>query len=230
MGDDHDDHDERYERERCRRLMLDWLLSADAKAAAGAELTRRGLTYYDGDELISETYLKLARTALATVPDKPVAYARTALANAALDLLRARRPASPTDFDDEATHVAAPHHLEPDNIVELTNHQDDIRRSLHASLASTKSWIVAAALNAVTLAAHPDVQLPARVPRPADPSDGQADLWAALWLAGERHVFASKADPDDSAKRRQARSRALKKVTQLLISAARATDRSGLDG
>lgn len=217
-----------------RRAMLAWLVTADARAAARAELHRAGLDGYDADDLLHDVAVRLLQADLAAAPDNPVAYARRAIGRRAIDLLRGdlvRRannvPSFRTDDDgdgdkrDPLTALADGDADPSESTIEAAI-EDGIRRALHLALSGTaKVWAVAAALTTLTLRIHPEVALPDDAPRPEVIDDDKADRWAALWLAGEVEVFPSVAEgrPDDPA-RRQARSRKLRTVDELLRSIA----------
>jgi hypothetical protein len=214
--------------------MLGWLMSADARSAARAELHRLGLDAYEPDDLLHDVAIRLLR--VETIPDNPVGYARRALGARAIDLLRGERVrlathathrATDDDIDTDALAARADDDPGPEDTVIGAAVEAAIRRGLQLALAgaaaaAAKVWAVAAALTTVTLRIHPDVELPHEAPRPdADGDDDRADRWAALWLAGEVDVFA---DPDagrpDDAALRQARSRKLREVQRLLESVA----------
>ena len=213
-----------------RSAMVRYLTSADARAAARAELRRRGLDVVDADDLVHDVALRVLRADLPDDLANPIAYVRRALTHRAADLLRGERVRidhvatwMPAHDDEGAVDplVAA---VEPDAVdpsVEAATGavEDALRRALHLrlGLARTKVWAVAAALTTLTLRVHRDVAVPDDAPHPGSGSPAQADRWVALWLAGEGAVF-----PDDDLGRidspalRKARSRRLQEVDDLL--------------
>lgn len=206
-----------------RLAMLSWLMSADARSAAASELHGLGLSFYDPDDLLNDVAVRLFQSM--TVPDNPVAYARRAVTTRAIDLLRGERVrrdrTAPLLLDDDEVRTVpdlADDDAGPSDVVALAAAEDGIRRRLHVVLAGTaKVWTVAAALTTLTLRVHRDVALPDAAPRPTGDDEGKADRWAALWLAGETDVFPDpEAGRHDDPARRQARSRKLRDVSQLL--------------
>jgi hypothetical protein len=198
-----------------RQRMVAWLLSDDARAAARSDLHRLGLDVLDADDLLHDVAVSLLRVALPAELDNPVGYARRALSRRATDLLRGelvRRahdlPLLQTDDEAPLTELVDAADLSPADAAVLATLEDGIRRALQVALAEAKAWTVSAALSTLTLAVHREVALPSGAP--------ETDRWAALWLAGERDVFPDgDARPDDAA-RRQARSRKLRVVDDLL--------------
>ena len=206
-----------------RAAMVAWLRTADARAAAGSELHRLGIAFYDTDDLLQDVAVKVLQAT--TAPDDPVAYARRSLRNQSIDLLRGERvhrarntPLFADDEDGPMIQVPTGDAL-PSDVTAVAELEDGIRRGLSAALAgaAARTWTIAAALTTLTLRIHRDVALPNAVPRPDVDDEAKADRWAALWLAGERDVFpdAAAAQVDDAA-RRQARSRKLREVSRLL--------------
>lgn len=221
--------------ERARQEMVEWLLGADARAAAVSDLHRLGLAGYDAGDLVNDVYLRLARTDLQNCPANPKGYVRRMMQNRATDLLRGervrqrdvRRPAPLEDDEqDRFVDIADPAVLDPSGAAVAIAGEDAMRRALHLRLveAGTKTWTVAAALTTLTLRVHANVALPEGVPEPEAATPGQADRWAALWLAGEVHVFG------DDAATRKARSRRLHDVENLLRQVACALFKDPADG
>lgn len=204
-----------------RDQIVAWLASADARAAARHELRRLGLDVYDPDDLLHDVAVRLLRADLPAL-DRPVAYARRSVQRRALDLLRGERVRRHHDegaLEEPATIADAG--ATPAELAAAGAAEDAIRRALFAALGRAKAWTVAAALSTLTLRMHRSVPLPAAAPRPETDEPDKADRWAALWLAGETDVF-----PDagtgrtDSPAIRQARSRKLRAVDELLRSVA----------
>lgn len=221
--------------------MLRWLQTAEARAAAASELSRRGLGMLDADDLVNDVVLRLARAELPADLRNPVAYARRSLTLHAMDLLRGervvqrRRAAVVVDGDGDgglgALDVADPDAVDPSVEATLAGVEADLRRALHRRLAvaRVRVWAVAAALTTLTLRVHRDVALPAAAPEPEVGSPAKADRWAALWLAGEHDVFPDNERVDDQA-RRKARSRKLQEVERLLADVAGSVLGGSVDG
>jgi hypothetical protein len=208
-----------------RLALVAWLQTDDALAAARSELHRRGLEQYDALDLLNDVAVRLLTADLAATIDNPAGYARRSLQLRTLDLLRGERlrPHDPLPDGFDETEVAHEDH-DPAVLATAAALEDAFRRALTASLAGARTWTVAAALSTLTLRTHPDVALPDDVPEPGgSASAAQADAWAALWLAGERDVFG------EGAAARQARSRKLRAVEDLLRSVAGAVLGGGDD-
>lgn len=143
-----------------RSRMLRYLVSDDARAAARAELRRRGLDVHDPDDLLHDVALRVLRAELPDDLVNPVAYARRALTYRATDLLRGERVRSrheepwarPSGDEDDEPGDPLAAAVEPDAVdpgVEAAAGavEDALRRALHLrlALARTKVWAVAAA-------------------------------------------------------------------------------------
>jgi len=217
-----------------RTVMLRYLESEDARAAARTELRRRGLDLLDPADLVHDVAVRVLRADLPDDLANPVAYVRRAITFRAADVLRGERVrrdlAAPSPADHGGDHgggapgdtlvdVADPDAVDPAVEAATAAIEDGLRRTLHLRLAvaRTKIWAVAAALTTLTLRVHRDVAVPADAPLPDGGSPAQADRWVALWLAGEHAVFpdAAAGRADDPA-RRKARSRRLQEVDDLL--------------
>jgi DNA-directed RNA polymerase specialized sigma24 family protein len=219
-----------------RRAMVDWLLGAEARVAAQAELRRYGLDAYDPGDLVNDVVVSVLQAGFDGGVDNPVGYVRRALTNRARDLLGAdrvrRRRLAPTPRNDEGDDRDAlldledPGAFDPQVLAAARAVETDLRRRLHLALARTKTWVVAAALTTLTLRLHDDVAVPDGVPVPDVGHRDKADRWAALWLAGEHGAFAGDGGPETVATRK-ARSRKLNDVDALLREVA---ERGGRDG
>jgi len=208
--------------------MTTWLMTADARAAAGRELHRLGLGFYDPDDLLSDVAVRLLSAQLTGARDNPVGYARRALANRAIDLLRGQRakPVVPfptvggDDNGDDVHEVDHPDHgALPDDLAVGHEAERSMRRGLLLHLSRVKAkkvWSVAAAVTTLTLSLHRDVELPADAPQPDGGSEIQADRWAALWLAGEGHHFPTSTGRKETNAIRKSRSRALDAIDAVL--------------
>lgn len=219
-------------------VMLRYLASDDAHAAARAELRRRGLDLLDPADLVHDVAVRVLRADLPDDLANPVAYVRRALTFGAADVLRGERvrrdhtapwPSARGQDDggrgERAVEVADPNAVDPAVEAAAAAAEDGMRRALHLRLAvsRTKIWAVAAALTTLTLRMHRDVAVPADAPLPEGGSAAQADRWAALWLAGEDEAFPDpRAGRADDAARRKARSRRLQEVDELLRDVAAA--------
>src|SRR4051794_3143714 len=189
--------DMRTTRDDDRLRMVAWLMTDDAFAAARAELRRQGLDLYEPADLLNDVAVRLLTAELAEPIANVAGYARRSLRLRAIDLLRGERVRPHEPLDDVVSEPADDDADDPAETAALAAGEDGIRRALHLALARTRTWTVAAALATVTLRVHPDVQLPDTIPHPGgSATEGQADRWAALWLAGEVGVFG-----DDAAAR-----------------------------
>ncbi len=96
---------------------------------------------------------------------------------------------------------------------------DDLRVAVERS-ADRPPWLTSAALSLVTLRAYPEIELDG-VPMPeAGATPEQAQGWPALWFAGRRDIFPDKGDDRrERARKNTARSRAVRKVIDLLDAA-----------
>lgn len=204
--------------------LLRWLATDDARAAAAHEVRRLRLPDAVADDLLQNTARRLLVTAARGLPDDldATAYARRALAHAAVDLFRQdrrrRRTESDVDFDGYAGPLPTPSAEAPAQLAVLSDLEDGCRRAVHALLAP-RPWAGAAALTVLTLGCHPGVPVPLGTPLPGGGTPDQDARWAALWLAGLRACFPDGDGAEDAATR-QRRSRALRQVDDLLRRAA----------
>ena len=206
--------------------MFAWLASDDARAAAATELHRRALPVALVDDVLNTVAIAVAAADLDDV-ENPVAYARRVVTIKTIDLLRGRiRVRSREEPLDDGAEIAQPDAVSA--TVVAAELEDAVRLALHRLLVARRPWVAAAGLTALTLAAHPDVALPRFVPTPDGAAAGQADRWAALWLAGERHCFPD-GDVEEDAAMRQRRSRALRAIEAVLHDAASAAGLRGVD-
>ena len=192
-----------------RDALVAWLWTDEASRAARAELHRFGLDLYDAADLLNDVAVRLLTADITTTIDNPAGYVRRSMRLRAIDLLRGeqvRTHESLPDTFDEADDDAGADVAE---VAIASQVEDAVRRSLFVALTRAKAWMVAAALNTLTLRMHPEVAVPPEAP-------DHAETWSALWLAGERGCFG------DDAAARQARSRKLRAVEGLLIEVAEA--------
>jgi DNA-directed RNA polymerase specialized sigma24 family protein len=224
-----------------RTEMVAWLQGDEALTAARSDLRRQGLDVYDPADVVHDVIVRILRTAADEAPiENAVGYARRAIQRRVTDLLRSdlirdrhRAPViRPTDEHptgdplDAAAPAPDPSPLaSPADVAAVRAMEDAVRRALQLALATTRAWIVSASLGTLTLRVHPDVVIPDAAPVP---ENGDADAWAALWLAGETAAFPDPAGgrPDGPAVRK-ARSRRLQEVDRLLRTAA--ADALGLE-
>ncbi|HVM08344.1 MAG TPA: hypothetical protein VM345_07780 [Acidimicrobiales bacterium] len=220
--------------------MYAWLADDEARAAAAAELHRRALPVVLVDDVLGAAALAVASLEPASLAgiDNPIGYVRRVVTTKAIDLLRGRirtqtheRELHPWDEDDDdaGLDLPAPGAASVADDVVAGETEDALRVALHRLLARRRPWIAAAGMTALTLAVHRDVALPRAVPSPEGAAPGQADRWAALWLAGERHCFATQSRAEDAAMR-QRRSRALRAIDEILLEAAHAIGLEPADG
>jgi hypothetical protein len=209
-----------------RTEMVAWLQGDEALAAARSDLRRQGLDLYDPRDVVHDVIVRILRAAEVPI-DNPVGYARRSIQRRVTDLLRGdlvrdrhhAPPSRPLDDDEDGPDVADPSPLaSPADVAAAKAMEDAVRRALHVALATAHAWLVSASLGTLTLRLHPDVAVPAAAPVP---DNGDADAWAALWLAGETAAFpdAAAGRPDSPAVRK-ARSRRLQEVDRLLRTAA----------
>jgi DNA-directed RNA polymerase specialized sigma24 family protein len=208
-----------------RLRLVAWLSTDDAFAAARSELHRFGLDLYDPVDLLNDVAVRILTAELGAAIDNPAGYVRRSLHLRTIDLLRGERVRPHEPLPDLVDHGHPVHDDDgdddPADLVVAAHLEDAIRRALAVALHRTKAWTVAAALSTLTLRTHPDVALPDGLPEPGGSATrAQADRWAALWLAGERDVFPDDGDADPAV--RQARSRKLRAVEQLLLAVAKA--------
>ncbi len=211
--------------ERQWRLVQQWLLSADARAAAASELRGSAIVGLEADDLLAETAVRLWRTLRDR--DEPVdegddghglvRYARRALRNAAIDALRAaaRRPEVP---------VPEPIEVDPDDSGPgVRGWLHAVRRALHAEMDESPRRAAAALAAAAVLADGLD--LPADVTQPVrDVTPSQAAVWAGLWYVEGDGLFGDGGDAG-----RQRRRRVSNQVSDVLHRCVAAADPGGGD-
>lgn len=220
---------DRRELERQWRIVQEWLLGSDARAAAEAELRGAVVVGLEADDLLADASVRLWRTLRAR--EEPVddgddgrgviRYARRALRHAAIDAFRAaaRRPEVPVP---EPIEVPAD---DGDRDTTGRGWLHAVRRALHAEMESSPRAGAAALATAAVLA--DDLALAPDVPQPLrGATTSQAAVWAGLWFVEGGDLFP--ADPDAAA--RQRRSRASARVADLLERAITAADPGDHDG
>ena len=211
---------------------LRWLATADARAAAVYEVTARSLPKEMADDLLSLVAVALAQrfaSPSAAEIDDPVAYARRSLTMRAIDLqrgaIRDRHNRTPWPVDAEGEPVDV--HDSVALPIELGHEIDTailaVRRAVAAQLSNARPWAGAAAMTVLTLTVHRDVPVPPGVPTPDANDDLQLIRWAALYLAGQRTCFPTDGNAEDDAMRKR-RSRALRAVDDVLVTATAASD------
>lgn len=179
--------------------VVDWLVSAEAAAAARRSLRRCG--FHATPELVEDV---VADAALAVasrmrsgplVLDNPAAYGTVVVRNVVNGM--ARGADVPLEgFEDQA----AP----PDAQADLD--LEDVRCAIEAG--GHPPWLTSASLTYLTYSMHPSA-VPPGAPMPlAGARPDQATAWPALWFAGMRDLF-----PDgDGDLRRRTRARRVRDV------------------
>ncbi len=236
-------------------MLLAWCASDDARQAAGALAIRYRLPVADTIDLLcrdteAKVWMRLHRGgALAPTDDgdNPVVpYARRAMGNAAIDLLRGR-PVTHIPITGGPSHSDGRDEPEvsgldlPDDAageafaaIEVRDAVADVRRAVHRQLGSSQRrgplpavWPASAAVALLTLIdAQGSVTQPAVFARPEPGSGADPDRWAALAYAGQQRCFAAP-DHEETGAIRSRRSRALAIVDETLRDAAHS---AGLKG
>lgn len=156
----------------------EWLSSAEARAAATKLLHQYGLGA-NPDDVTQDALFALwqhVRRHPHTSIDSVPAYCRTIMRHVVTKTAQGFGAAS---FDESLD-------IEDQPMPEVeTTLIDDLRAALEAGTGS-KPWMTAAALNYVTLTAHPSIDTQ-HAPWPvAGATPEQARIWPSLWFAGER--------------------------------------------
>lgn len=176
-------------------LTLVWLASPEARSAARARLTRRGLPTSDSliDDVIGDASLGVVkqRSRGRMSIDNPAAYGSTVIKNVVHRLVR-RETDSLDDVPEPMVHN--------DETLDASA-ADDVRVLLASKVSP--SWLTSAALTYLTILMHPTA-VPEHAPAPISGArPDQANVWPALWVAGLRDLFP---DPcPDKVRRRRAR-------------------------
>jgi hypothetical protein len=195
-----------------RQAQLDalaaWITSADARAAAAAELRGRALPDLV-DDVCQQTFVLVAARIDRHGPivfegeATMASYARRAMRNLVTGMVRGRRvdpfEAVPEAVSPEITDAVV-------DVIAGAEAVDAIRHALFTALVPKRVWSTSAALSFVTLAVDPG-RRESLGPTPEAGAEGQWRYWMALWLAGDRDSFAA-----DDAATRQRRSRAIKQI------------------
>jgi len=228
-----------------------WIASDEARAAARTDLRRRGLVADDAtvDDVLGTVALRVLRRLRRRGPlavhadgsDPVVAYARRAVTNAVVDLLRGP-VVTPLDDGDQPARPPTGATGSPEALLDRLDGArliDDLRRAVHLEMDERAPWAAAAALAFVTLATEPALPVDAAVPVPEDGKNAERAMWAGLHYAGRRDCFADREpavvsthDPAAAARLARAcrtrRSRAAATVRRLLWRAwDQVTDRAG---
>jgi hypothetical protein len=93
----------------------------------------------------------------------------------------------------------------------------DLRTAIELD-SSLATWVAAAALNAITLTMHPDVDVSGASKPLAGSPPSTALLWPSLWFSGKRDRLFPDADGDSTAKR-QRRRRTMQQVSNAIDAA-----------
>lgn len=185
-----------------------WLASAEARAAAKKLLHQYGLGANPDD--VTQDALFALWQHLAMYPEHSIdsvpAYCRTIMRNV---VAKAAQGFEAVSFDESPD-------IEDQQIPEVESTlADDLRAALEAG-SCAKPWVTAAALNYVTLAAHPSIDTH-RAPLPiAGATPEQARVWPSLWFAGERSPGLFPTPGKHSAAQRKRLSRAAAAVTKAI--------------
>jgi hypothetical protein len=182
-----------------------WLASAEARAAAKKLLHQYGLAANPDDvtqDALFSLWQHLTKHPEHSIDSVP-AYCRTIMRNV---VTKAAQGFEAVSFDE------APD-IEDQQMPEIESTLgDDLRAALEAG-SCAKPWVTAAALNYVTLAAHPSIDTH-RSPLPlAGATPEQARVWPSLWFAGERSPGLFPTPGKHSAAQRKRLSRAAAAVT-----------------
>ena len=182
-----------------------WLASAEARAAAKKLLHQYGLGANPEDvtqDALFSLWQQLAKYPEHSIDSVP-AYCRTVMRNV---VAKAAQGFEAVSFDESPD-------IEDQQMPEVESTlADDLRAALEAG-SCAKPWVTAAALNYVTLAAHPSIDTH-RAPLPlAGATPEQARVWPSLWFAGERSPGLFPTPGKHSAAQRKRLSRAAAAVT-----------------
>jgi hypothetical protein len=210
--------------------LAQWASSADARAAATADLRRYGLAH--GHDQVADVLGDVLVKVWGRILEEPlderdgtsvIAYARRSVANSVTDLARGRHDLSLEDLMDSGyTPNPDEFDLVDDPLIDTGETVSHVRMALHGELSGryVQSWYVAAALVVVALS-QDDLAVAADIPCPSATHGGavRPEYWAAVAYAGQDRCFA---DPDTSAVRER-RSQAMRRVQQTLARALAAT-------
>jgi len=186
------------DQDEASRAVLAWLVSPAASKFAVKRLRSSGFSEAEtlAPDVVGDACIKVVqrfRAAGDFAPDNPEAYATTIIRNLVHRLNRGE-----TDGLDGVDLEAAPwtSFSETDN-----TYSDQVRVVLEQSRA--EPWLTSAALACVCFIGHPDT-IPATAPTPkSGATPEQAQVWPALWFAGQRDLFPG--DSGDPHKRTRAR-------------------------
>jgi DNA-directed RNA polymerase specialized sigma24 family protein len=222
----------------------EWIGSEDAQQSARRALQGRGLTGIESDDLLNQTYLRVAsriqrRGPVELEDGKTVAaYAATAMRNIVLDMIRGRRKDGLGHVDRPPVEDSTPlleklgdaSKIDVEALVVGRLGDEETIDALRVHLLACidgQVWPESAALSLVTLAIDPerDDDL---APRPEAGTDSLRRYWTALWLAGCSDVLPQrhKQDGDDAARRKR-RERAITKVKERIRAAHAAVAEGG---
>jgi hypothetical protein len=167
------------------------------------------------DDLISDTrtriWLRLARNPDGLDAKNPAGYCVQVMKNLIRDALQGQRREHLTDIDPRVDQPFVADVDGDDSSI------DQLRIALE-DLAEPPVWVTAAALNYVTLAAHPAVDIRGAPTPRAGANPDQARMWPALWFAGQRDGLFPTTQPDAAQRKRL--NRAAGKVNNVLRQAA----------
>lgn len=182
------------ERDGTATDVVEWLVSAEAAAAARRSLRRCG--FHAAPELVEDVVADAALAVAARIRsgslvlDNPAAYGTVVIRNVVNAMARG------ADVPlDEVEDQAAPAEDHPDLDI------DQVRCAIEAG--GDPPWLTSASLTYLTYSMHPSA-VPRGAPTPlAGARPDQATAWPALWFAGMRDLFPG----DDGDPRRRTRAR-----------------------
>lgn len=199
------------------QLLAEVLQRPEIRAFARNRLTSYGLhgTIYGVDDLLMGVAERVLRR-LATcgpiddgAPDPLERYVTRAIANAVIDLHRARpRAGRPDPLDD----VLGPDGDRVDDPALITSAADPfdgadwdaVRHVVHARVSVERPWVTAGVLAHLAIDECPDRPLPDRLRRPQNGTDVQVANWVALQYAGRHRCFETPESPTVAKRRSKA--------------------------
>ena len=179
-----------------------WLISPDARAAAGAELRRIGLVATDAgiDDLLAEVAVRvLGRQRRSALSGEVVAYARVVLRNCATDLVRGakvRLEELVADVPEPGVGALDAGVAETDTDPAVLVGEVDAAAQLLAAVRRTLleadpryPWVASAGLTVLLVAQHDELLEAATGPRPGSGTSATTLSWIGLSYAGRHDCF-----------------------------------------
>lgn len=159
-----------------------WLASIEARRRAAAMLHRCGLQGEPADvaqDALHSLWCRLDRNPETTIDDVP-AYCTVVMRNVVRSTLRGFDADPIDDVDDLADQpridLPSDPHLE-----------GDLRTAIES--LGGEVWVAAAAINFVTLTAHPQIDISDSPAPIAGATPDEQRIWPSLWFAGKRDGF-----------------------------------------